>query len=449
MNWASPKESSMNPTEITTRRTPKERVALWRPKDAGPGDEDAICCVRTLVAGLAGEIEDARDAGTLLTTALGFARWLKDEGHRLSSLSAADLADGTIERFITARLHMSPRGTKDATASRLRFLRTSPALATSTSTEPPQEPAVVSPLALTEQVSWVLANYVPDNVEPARFERVAALVRCAAARCEPAQVDRAVSYVRYGTYLAAWCDEQCLPLRTDVVFHPDTVEKFMAALAGQLPTGSLATISWCLHKMAQALHPTLLPAQKAAYPKAKGATKRAPYSAEQVARLLQTLRTVKNPRIRRQLRGLVGLGLGAGAKPGEHNAVEAKCVTKDTSDVVWVEFDNRRVPVKEPYGAMLFDAATQAVAAGETYIIGSSANPQRNRASYLCTTTSAWDPPIDIYLMRNTFLVERACEPHTLVGLLTVTGLSGLEAFETRLESIRAAHAARASEKAP
>ena len=87
------------------------------------------------------------------------------------------------------------------------------------------------------------AEFIPEPVSVERFGRVETLVREAVATCHPETPARAKDLLRYATYLAAWCDSEYLPLRIDAVFHPKTIEEFVATLDRVVPARSVATVA--------------------------------------------------------------------------------------------------------------------------------------------------------------------------------------------------------------
>lgn len=398
----------------STRRSAIERVARWRPKgDLGAGEE-AVDFARRLVFGMLSEVEDPKAIGGYLAAALGFARYLTEKGR---ALSVDELGDDVIGTYVTEALGDRPKGTQHATVSRIRRLRSAAEKNGIAGVMWGEETEGSAP---EKSVHWVLEHYVPTKLSLERFDRVAALVREACAACEPKDTSRAELYILYGSYLAAWCDEEGIPLRSDAVFSPRAIEQFLASLEPSMPASSRATISWCLHTMARKLHPELDEARKPVGARALAA--RSAYSTAEVAALLRRVQAVANPRLRRHLGALLALGLGAGAEPGEASGVRNEDVVADDSGTVWVSFRGsrtRKVAVKEPFAELLAHAAREAAAVGDVYVLGGGTR-RRNRSSDLCGRTESWDPPICVHRMRDTYLIELANEPHTVPELLRV-----------------------------
>jgi len=82
--------------------------------------------------------------------------------------------------------------------------------------------------------------------------------------CNPTTVARPSSWCATRLYLAAWVTRCGLPLRRDVVFHPDTVEEFAALLATALRRPRTGTIASSLRTMSRTLFPPL--SAKVAHP---------------------------------------------------------------------------------------------------------------------------------------------------------------------------------------
>lgn len=426
---------------MTTPGSAQARALHWWPKGVKRTDHEPpeLSFARAAVLRRT-DLRDSRDAGQLLATCYRFARWLVARGESLDVGSAFDAE--RVSTYVVEELATRPRGTQDATRSRLRRLgRNSPTARGGNAAEPcPPAPAAPPEGAPGSDVHAALEAYVPTRVNPVRFARVSTVVRDVARRCEPATVARAQAFVRCGAYLAAWVDELGRPLRPDVVFHPDTVEDFVATLADMLPAGSAATVASVLRTMASAVLPKLAAGGRTRI--GRRTDLNPPYSATEQATLLDRAAKLPNRKRRRHVSALLVLGIGAGAFPGEAAGVRPADITptEDGARVVLGDGDDTRVvTVPAPYGALLVQLAAEASGAGDTWLVGGGPS-RRNRANYLYSDLSAaWGIEVNSFRLRATFLLSLASRPHTLVELLDASGLKGLDAFEDLLPHLRAA----------
>jgi hypothetical protein len=160
---------------------------------------------------------------------------------------------------------------------------------------------------------WLDA-FAQSRLSPDRFARVEAMVRAAAGTCRSTTAARARDMVRFGSYLACWCDTEYLPLRLDVVLHPDTVEEFVAVLDTAVPPRSVATVASVPRTMSACLLPGITRSGRRAHP-ARAA--KAPYSDAELRELFSCLQRSRSKKRRHDLAALLALGLGTGASGQE------------------------------------------------------------------------------------------------------------------------------------
>lgn len=273
--------------------------------------------------------------------------------------------------------------------------------------------------------------FTPSLVSPDRFARVEHLVREATNACAPPTRQRARDFTRYGTYLATWCDAEYMPLRLEVVFHPDTVERFVAVLETSLAPRSVATIASVLRAMSALLLPAISPSSLSHHP---GRRPKPPYSYEEVEELFSLIERARSRKRRHDLAALLVLCLATGASGQEAALVGGRdLVVSPTAITVnlrrrkekggWRE---RQVVALAKWG----DVLTELKVAPDDYMIGGG-NARHSRVYDLCVCTRGdrWPVELDPGRARSTYLVEVGCTANTVPELLERAGVSTLEAY--------------------
>ncbi len=405
-------------------------MALWWPSDLDRVESEPaeVTFTRTAVSAIEG-FRTAKEAGASLAAVYRFACWLNQERHELGASSfSAEL----ISAYREVALDGKPRGTQDATCSRLR--QVGEALRTA---GPDEDETARS------AVQEVVETFVPRQVSPTRFEVVESVVRDAVRRCRPLTVRRAQAYVRDATYLACWADETERSLRIDVVFHPATVEEFGRVLSHQLAKRSAATITSTLRTMSGLLLPGVENterAKRAERVRLERAARPHPYVDEELALLARDIEHCSTKR-RRDLHALMHLGLGAGLQPGEGSLCRPADVVRFGDDVFCTLVKDsgtvRRARVLEPHGTLLFDYARQLEQEGAIWLLGGT-NRRANRLSELTETSwETWTIPLEVRRLRATYLVALAREPHTISDFMAEAGVTTLGIFNDLLDHLR------------
>ena len=271
---------------------------------------------------------------------------------------------------------------------------------------------------------------MPRRLHPERLSRVEFLVHSVVARCAPQSDSRARDLIRYGSYLAAWCDGEHMPLRGDVVFHPDTIERFVALLEVDGPSRSIATIASVLRSMAE---PSAIPTVSPRHHRAR--TPKAPYDPGEVSWLFDLAARSRSHKRRHDLAALLILGLGAGATGQEAAWVRPRDVTGngDMAQVILRRprvdgsWRQRQVEVLPSYGWPLIRLAMS----DNDFLLGGGAK-RHSRVYDLCdhSRSGRWPIVLDASRLRLTFLVEIARQPHTVIELVERSGLKTLEVFD-------------------
>jgi hypothetical protein len=288
-------------------------------------------------------------------------------------------------------------------------------------------------------IETLMSEFIPELVSAERFARVEDLVRVATATCKPETPSRARDLLRYATYLAAWCDSEYLPLRIDAVFHPKTIEAFVATLDTVVPARSAATVAATLRSMARVVGP----GGKAERRQHPAREPKAPYGPDDVATLFDLAERSRFMKRRHDLAALLVLGLGAGASGQEAAQTRPADVSNEDGQVTVVlrrlQVDGlwrkRSVDVLPRYGSRLVSLAETA----DTYLLGGGQS-RHSRVYDLCdhSRAGAWPVPLDAARLRATYLFTIASEPNTALGLLQRAGVASFEVFGDLLPYLRA-----------
>ena len=205
------------------------------------------------------------------------------------------------------------------------------------------------PLGVGESVSGVINRFSPRSVPPCQWARIEGLVRDSVRRADPSNGHLAEAYLNVVTQLAVWVDTIGQPLTRDVVFDPETVDRFvLQGLPGMAPgtqnnyRSQLRTVGWFV------LGPEVYPPPPLALPRPKAL---APYSPSEVAAIRSWARGLPTRHYRDNMGVILSLGLGAGLHSQEINKLVGTDVTagKDGVDVHVIGERDRSVPVLRVY----------------------------------------------------------------------------------------------------
>lgn len=350
----------------------RSKVASWWPRNLERTDPEltAVSFTRGAVATWGPSTPEM--ATRALAACHHFCFWLLELGHDLDPETS--FSDGFIETYMAGPMAKALTSSRRDTLYYLRQLnpaRTGARLATISVARAARAAGhLLSGEELpTGDIAEVIGTYVPKNVDPVRFGRVAELVRSAVAAWGPKTSTKAVNVLCWCTYLATWADPNDRPLRADVVFHPDTVEDYVAMRlrAGADPK-SMATEAAALRLISRTICPTLLSRKRVEIAKPDPET---PYGAAEIDSLLASSAAAKTRIRRRYSRALTPLGLAVGPFGGDYTNVQPAQVRRVGAHLVvtllGIESGRTRDVVALPqYSDLLESAAKAATAAGAT-----------------------------------------------------------------------------------
>ena len=97
------------------------------------------------------------------------------------------------------------------------------------------------PIRPDNSVSGTIDRFSPKDVPPAIWNKIEPLVREAVAAASPRTVLRANDLLTVTAQLAVWADRVGQPLDPAVLFHPDTVDRFVTEGAPISAMGAVST----------------------------------------------------------------------------------------------------------------------------------------------------------------------------------------------------------------
>lgn len=207
------------------------------------------------------------------------------------------------------------------------------------------------PVRAGEPVSQVINRFSPRSLPHGQWARIERLVRDSVRQASPATAHTAEGLMTKITQLAAWVDTIGQPLEPEVVFHPDTIDRFVVDGSTHLAPGTRNNYRSDLRSVGERiLGPAAYPPAPLQLPKPDPL---APYSSAEVAALYSWARGLPTDRYRDNVGVILALGLGAGLHSQEINRLAGSDILIDGHGVlVQVIGDrSRRVPVLRDFEA--------------------------------------------------------------------------------------------------
>lgn len=193
-------------------------------------------------------------------------------------------------------------------------------------------------------VDLIVRRFNPDRVPAQVWGDIGALVRDAVLRAEPHDARDARELLTRTAHLACWCHQRGVEIRSEVVFAPHTVDRFVTEGCAHLAKGSRANYRSVLHRVGAAVLGPLVYPPRTTF----GASPRlAPYSEADLRTLVGWSRGLPTQRMRDNTEALLGLGLGAGLTSAEINAADRDWIEHPRGGLVIAVpgAGARRVPV--------------------------------------------------------------------------------------------------------
>ncbi|MEV7866146.1 hypothetical protein AB0P17_08600 [Streptomyces sp. NPDC088124] len=278
--------------------------------------------------------------------------------------------------------------------------------------------------AVVTDVPTAIALYAPKRVAPATWTLIAPFVRACVAGSEPDSVWAAVARMSTVARFCDWALEEYLPLDREVLFTPDTVERYALTGMDALQPSSRRTHRSGLSTIGRAItRRAPWPPQKTSMSRNRLAT---PYTTEQVAGYLEAAGQQSTLLRTRVAFGLLAGGLGAGLMPGEHLTITGRQVTRTDDGVTVLNVTGARartIPVLAAYTPLVSTLADRYP--GEP-LIGPSNDASKNRLNQLLARVEvpARLPQLTAASLRTTWLLTLLAARVPLPELLAAAGLA-------------------------
>ncbi len=203
-----------------------------------------------------------------------------------------------------------------------------------------------APVRPEDTVSGTVDRFRPRDVPDALWDRINAMVKDAVIVTGPTRMSDAENQLTILAQLVVWADRIGQPLVPEVLLRPDTIDRFIHEGCARLTPGSRTNYRTQLWKIGAAvLGPSVYPPKSIGMPRSGVVP---PYSAAEVTDLTSWGRGLPTAYMRRNVRALLGIGLGAGLMSEDIQRLVGTDITVHGADVVVnvVASDKpRKVPV--------------------------------------------------------------------------------------------------------
>ena len=264
-----------------------------------------------------------------------------------------------------------------------------------------------------------IASYRPAKVDAATWEVVRPFVLECVRRLPSKGWHVAIRTLRVLTQLSAWALEQGMALDPEVVFDPDTIERFV--VEGLAKNSSRATYRADLRRVAPLLTTnapweprTALLARRQVAP---------PYTRAELRLLCTDATGQRTPERRRAAHGLIALGAGAGLDGRWATQIRARNVVADGARTLLRVGppSARTLPVLAHWE---HEVTELAATAGQEFLVGGY-SVSRNRASSLLSRLEVPQGHPPLSRLRSTWLCWHLSAGTRLPELVAAAGLQG------------------------
>jgi hypothetical protein len=228
------------------------------------------------------------------------------------------------------------------------------------------------PMRLERTVSGTISCFTPQKVSDEVWQRVEGFVRTAVTMDGPETPFIADHEMTVVAQLVVWADRVGIPLDPAVILNPETVDRFLVDGCEHLTDGSRLNYRTHLWRIGAAvLGQDLFPAKPLPL---KRSAVLPPYSDDDVTELVSWARGLPTRHMRRNVRALLAIGLGAGLASEEIQRLVGTDV-RDVDGQVSVEVigkSARTVPVIDEWATDVWTMAQES--ASSPYFA-----PERNR----------------------------------------------------------------------
>ena len=215
------------------------------------------------------------------------------------------------------------------------------------------------PLRPGDSVSAAVARFSPKDIPDDVWERIRPVVTAAVTGTTPVTPGLARRYLTIATQLAVWADRIGVSLEHTVLFHPETIDRYIREGCAHLSIGSRMNYRSQLWKFGEAvIGPEHFPPHPLPLRRSPTNT---PYSKAEVTELVAWSRGLTTAHMRRNAQALLAIGLGAGLSSQEVSRLVGTDV-RDQDGFVLVDVigeKSRTVPVLRTWAAPVLELAEE------------------------------------------------------------------------------------------
>ncbi len=276
----------------------------------------------------------------------------------------------------------------------------------------------------TADIQSLIDSYVPASLEAHRWAGIAPVVRSWVTAAAPGHPHRARQLLAAGAQLAAWCEDNAVPLEAAAALKASTIERYcaLAERDGRHSSTTRATIRARLRYLAAA---QTLPGEAARPAELRRGRIKPPYSAEEVAGF-RTLARSQPPLIAARLEAMLLAGLGAGCGSEELRHLTGAHITTRADGTVLATLLGRRkrtIALDERYARRL---AVLAAEVGTELLIGGQTPDRRAVTSRLLHRIKGGGslPALEPGRLRSTWIADRLAAGVRLDVVMWAAGLT-------------------------
>lgn len=194
---------------------------------------------------------------------------------------------------------------------------------------------------LRDDVVREIDRFRPTKVRPEVWAVIAPFVREVVATTVPATTYKASVILGQASRITEWCFRRGADIKTEVVFHPDTIDEFIADQCTHLTDGTQLNYRLQLRSIGEiVLGPPLYGPRPVAM---RISEPTIPYSDDEIAALFAAARTFRTPRQREGYLCIIALALGAGLGQSEIATTVGHAVRHESGAVlISIKGDRRR-----------------------------------------------------------------------------------------------------------
>ena len=277
--------------------------------------------------------------------------------------------------------------------------------------------------ASAAEISARIDSYIPRALDAATWSAVAVWCRATVRATNPTHLTQVTSRLQALSQLAAWGISQSLPVTTEALLSPDTVDRFYLVGMRHLGSRSRATEIARLRQIGRtvALH--------SPWPPPPTTTSRsrlsAPYAPETIASYWSCVDQQSTALRRHDLAAVLTLVLGAGLRGPELFTVTSESV-RDVDGVTTIDIVNaagvldRTVPVRATYVPRLRGLADET---GSQRLIRSQRKGRDRGSDVIAAFELPGLPSLSLRRLRSTGLAEVIAGPVIVADVLAAAGV--------------------------